>query len=69
MYKELETKLMNVLKAEFDYVETHENVKELKLQKMGDVYHMQKIINNFDELEPVIAEYLNKKAERERFER
>lgn len=69
MNNELKTKLSNVLKAEFDYIKRTETDKAVLIQKMGDIYHMQKIINNFDELEPVIAEYLNKKAERERFER
>lgn len=69
MNKELETKLLNVLKAEFDYVKTHENDKIRRLNKMNDIFHLQQIIFNFDELEPVIAEYLNKKAEDERWER
>lgn len=69
MNKELETKLTNVLKAEFDYVKKTENNQILRLQKMGDIYHMQQIINNIDELEPVIADFLNKKAEKGRFER
>jgi len=69
MNNELKTKLSNVLKAEFDYIKRTETDQTLLLQKMGDIYHMQKIINNFDELEPVIANYLNKKAEKEKFER
>ena len=69
MNNELKTKLSNVLKAEFDYIKRTETDQILRLKKMGDVYHMQQIISNFDELEPVIANYLNEKAERERFER
>ena len=69
MNKELETKLTNVLKAEFDYVRKHENDVNLRLQKMYDIFHMQQVILNFDELEPVIKDYINKKAEKEKFER
>ena len=69
MNKELETKLTNVLKAEFDYVKTHENDKIRRLGKMNDIYHLQQIIFNFDDLELIIAEYLNKKAEKERWEK
>ena len=69
MNKQLETKLMNVLKAEFDYVKRTEKDKEEKNKKMFDIYHIQQVINNFDELEPVISKYLNEKAEKERFER
>lgn len=69
MNKELETKLTNVLKAEFDYVRKHENDLNLRLQKMDDIFHIQQVILNFDELEPLIKKYMNKKAEKEKFER
>lgn len=69
MNKELEIKLTNVLKAEFDYVRTYENDLKKRLNKMNDIYHMQQIIFNFDELEPVISDYLNKKAEKDKWER
>lgn len=69
MYKELEKKLTNVLKAEFDYVKTHENDKNKRLNRMNDIFHITQVLANFDELEPVIADYLNKKARKEKFER
>ena len=69
MYKELETKLTNMLKGEFDYVKKHENDPNLRYNKLNDVFHLQQIILNFSELEPLIADYLNKKAEKNRFER
>ena len=69
MYKELEKKLTNVLKAEFDYVKTHENDKNKRLNRMNDIFHVTQVLANFDELEPVIADYLNKKARKEKFER
>lgn len=69
MYKELEKKLTNVLKAEFDYVKTNENDKNKRLNRMNDILHITQVLANFDELEPVIADYLNKKARKEKFER
>ena len=69
MYKELETRLVNTLKAEYDYVKEHETNIDNKRKKMFDVFHMQQVLLNFDELEPVIADYLNKKAKKEKFER
>ena len=69
MSKELKTKLTNVLKAEFDYVRIHENSSNKRLDKMNDIYHIGQIIEHFDELEPIIADYLNKKARKEKFER
>ena len=69
MYKELEKKLTNVLKAEFNYVKTHENDKNKRLNRMNDIFHISQVLANFDELEPIIADYLNKKARKEKFER
>ena len=69
MYKELETRLVNTLKAEYDYVKEHETNIDNKRKKMFDVFHMQQVLLNFDELEPVIEDYLNKKARKEKFER
>ena len=69
MYKELEMKLFNKLKGEFDYIQKQEGTKDEKSGKMMDIFHMQQIITNFDELEPIIADYLNQKAKKERWER
>lgn len=69
MYKELKIKLANTLKAEFDYVRKHENGQINRLNKMNDIFRIEQIIENFDELEPIIADYLNKKARKEKFER
>lgn len=69
MYKELERKLTNVLKAEFNYIKTHENDKNKRLNRMNDIFHITQVLANFDELEPIIADYLNKRAEKERFEK
>ena len=69
MYKELEMKLFNTLKGEFDYIQKQEGTKDEKSGKMMDIFHMQQIITNFDELEPIIADYLNQKAKKERWER
>lgn len=69
MYKELEMKLFNTLKGEFDYIQKQEDTKDEKSGKMMDIFHMQQIITNFDELEPIIADYLNQKAKKERLER
>ena len=69
MYKELESKLTNVLKSEFDYIMKNEEDKNVQLDKATDVYKMGKIIENFDELQPVIADFFKKKAEKEKWER
>ena len=69
MYKELEMKLFNTLKGEFDYIQKQEGTNDEKSGKMMDIFHMQQIITNFDELEPIIADYLKQKDKKERWER
>lgn len=69
MNKELETKLTNTLKAEFEYVKKHENDQKLRIEKMNDILRMEQIVLNFDDLEDTLKEYFRKKAEKERFDR
>lgn len=69
MNKELETKLFNVLKAEFDYIKKHEENGDKRVERMLDILHLEKIIENFDELEPVLQKYFAEKAKKEKFER
>lgn len=69
MDKEIKTKLDNVLKAEGDYTLKNENNKNKKIDKMNTIFNMKKIIDNYDELEPVLRDFFNKKVENERFDR
>lgn len=69
MDKEIKTKLDNVLKAEGDYILKNENNKNKKIDKMNTIFNMKKIIDNYDELEPVLIEFFSKKAEKSRFDR
>lgn len=69
MNKLLEAKLLNFLKDEYENLKGNKDDKETKLEKMIDIYHFEQIIENFDELEPIIAEYINKKAKKNKFER
>lgn len=67
MYKELKTRLSNSLKAEADYVAKFETDKTIKFNKMNDILNITKVIEQFDELEPIIAEYINEKARKEKW--
>ena len=69
MNKGLERKLFNVLKAEFDYIKEHEEDKNKRIAGMLDILHLEKILENFDELEPVLQKYFAEKAKKEKFER
>lgn len=69
MDKEIKTKLDNVLKAEGDYILKNENNKNKKIDKMNTIFNMKKIIDNYDELEPVLIEFFREKDEKSRFDR
>lgn len=69
MNKDLKIKLGNVLKAEADYVERTETDSTNKCVKLNDILNLLKIIENYDELEPVLKKYFREKADRNRFDR
>ena len=69
MNKEIKTKLDNVLKSKGDYILKNENDKNKKIDKMNTIFNMKKIIDNYDELEPVLIEFFSEKAEKSRFDR
>ena len=57
-FLEQETKKIN---------ESNEDNKT-KARKLHSIMHVLQIMERYDELEPVIQEYLNKEAEKRRFE-
>ena len=69
MDKHIKSKLDNVLKAECDYVMKNEKDIKEKCKKMDALFNLKKVLDNYDELQPLLKEFFNKKAEKERFER
>lgn len=69
MDKEIKTKLDNMLKTECEYTLKNEKDRNKKIDKMNTLFNLKKIIDNFDELEPVLREYFSKKADKDRFEK
>ena len=69
MYKEVEVKLNNVLRAESDYIMKNEKDISKKLDKMNTLFNLKKIIDNYDELEPVLKEYFKYKEDKSREDR
>lgn len=63
------TKLSEVLKAEGDNIMQHEKDKIKKLDKMDIIFNLKKILDNYDELEPILKKFFNEKAKKEKFER
>lgn len=64
MDKSLEIKLKNVLKHEAKYIMTYEENTDLKLDKMNTIFNLEKIIENYDELEPLLTKFFINKAEK-----
>ena len=69
MYKEVEVKLNNVLRAESDYIMKNEKDINKKLDKMNTLFNLKKIIDNYDELEPVLKEYFKYKEDKNKEDR
>lgn len=67
MDKNIERKLNNVLKSEGQYIMKNEKNIMNKLKKMNVIFNMQKIVDNYDELEPILKDYFRKKAEKEKY--
>ena len=67
MYPELKTRLMNSLKAEADYINKAETDKKQKLKKLNDIINVVKVIDNYEEIEPKIADAINELAKNRKF--
>lgn len=68
MNKVLETKLINVLKAEAKQtIESQEEIL-IRISKMNDIENMLKIIQNYEELTPVLAKFFEEKYNKEKWE-
>ena len=64
----LKTKLINVLKAEARQILDSDEEMSSKVNKMNDIDHILKIIQNYDELEPVLQKYFAEKHNKEKWE-
>lgn len=67
MYEELKFRLLNSLRAELDYVAKFEKDKSTKFDKMNDIMHVVKVIENYEEIEPKIADTINELARNKKF--
>lgn len=69
MNKMLYKKLDNILRT--DAQRTMENEKDIKekAERMNDLFNLKKIIDNYDELEPVLRKFFIEKNKKERLER
>ena len=62
MDKSLKDKIGRVLQEESQKIRQNEKNQNEKIRKLNDILHLLQILENFDELEPVIAKHINQKG-------
>lgn len=69
MDKGLKVTLSNRLKYEAECIlKSDENIK-IKFKKMDIILNLQKILENYDELEPLLKNFFTEKAKQKKWER
>jgi len=69
MNKELYEKLVDLLETEGTDILQNENNIDLKFSKMNTIFNLKKILDNYEELEQVLANFFKEKSQREKIER
>jgi hypothetical protein len=67
MNEGLYKKLYDLLKDEADTTIRSNDELMNKVKKMNDITNIIKIIDNYDELEPVLQDFFKKRAEKEKW--
>lgn len=67
MDKIIHKQLSNVLKTEIKYVMQNEENQQEKIDKINTLFNLKKIIDNYDELEPLLQEFFNKKYQQQKW--
>ena len=62
-------KLTNILKTEAELTMKYQEDQKLKYEKMDNIFNLKKILDNWDELEPVLRKFFMEKARKEKYER
>ena len=61
-------RVKNVLKAEARLIIGSGEDVQAKVDKMNDITNLVKIIDNYDELEPLLKEFYKEKSKKEKWE-
>jgi len=68
MDEEIVESVGKFLEQETKKINESDEDNKTKARKLHSIMHVLQIMERYDELEPVIQEYLNKEAEKRRFE-
>ena len=65
IYKELD----ELIKSESEKIMLNENDIQKKVEKLDIWFNLKKIIDNYDELEPLLKTFFDEKAQKDKWER
>lgn len=68
MNERIKNSLIQTLEKEaYNIMETDGDIKG-KINRMNEIFNIKKILESYDELEPVLAKYFKEKAQKEKWE-
>jgi hypothetical protein len=67
MDETLKKTLFNRLKCEAKYILNSKEDIRIKCEKMNVIFNLQKVLDNYDELEPLLTKFFAEKAKREKW--
>lgn len=67
MSENLKKRLVGMLRTEAELLVNDDRFIVTKLEEMNDIQNMLKIIDNYTELEPVLKDFFDKKANKEKW--
>lgn len=68
MNKLLRSRLEEALKEEATYIMRTDGKTLDKIDRMDEVINMQKILENYDELEPILKKFFDEKAKKDKWQ-
>lgn len=69
MDKLIHAQLINVIKAEIKHILQTEKDPKVEEEKVTIWFNIKNFIDNYDELEPILREYFDKKNQKDKCER
>lgn len=62
-------KLTNILRTEAEMTMKYQEDQKLKYEKMDNIFNLKKVLDNWDELEPILKKFFMEKARKEKYDR
>ena len=65
----LYNKLIGFLKEEGELTLKYQEDKEIKYETMDNIFNLKKVLDSYDELEPLLKKFFIEKARKEKYEK